>query len=240
MCSSKAMDNSIFKKKAYKHIKRLLGLVDIEVDSVTFGCADRYYWHYKLHDYYNARFQETVLILAFVYLDQNNFLYKNKKSLDLIKGIINFWLNNLNRNGSVNEIYPYEQSFCATSFSSYIITEAILLLGLQDEYQDHNRKFEKVGNWLGKNNNWHIANQISASAVALYNLGVLVNDKKFIKESNNRINFLLKDYDKNSYFSEYGGFDLGYNTLTMSCLARIYQKTQDNRILEVLNKSNEY
>lgn len=59
------MTNDIFKDKAYKHTKRIIGFIDKESESPTFGCADRAYWHYKTIDYFNARYQEAILILTF-------------------------------------------------------------------------------------------------------------------------------------------------------------------------------
>lgn len=233
------MNNIIFKKKAYNHIKRIIGFIDNDVNSTTFGCADRNYWHYKINDYYNARYQESCFTLTFFYLDKDSFLYKNEKLLVLIKSIIYFWLKNLNKKGSVNEVYPYEQSFCATSFTTYIVTEAIILLNLNEMVDKYKEQLNKIGIWLSKNGNWHITNQIAASSIAIYNLGILLNNAEFFKEALRRVFFLKNNYEKNGFFSEYGGFDLGYNTLTMSCLARFYQKICNDRILDLLNHANE-
>lgn len=130
-------NNNIFKDKVYRHIKRIMGFIDTDIASPTFGCCDRNYWHYKIIDYYNARYQELSLILAFFYKDKDSYLYKNENLLKLIKGIIDFWIKNLNKNGSVNEVYPFEQSFCATSFGAYIITEVLELLDLEEEKQKY-------------------------------------------------------------------------------------------------------
>lgn len=230
------MNKDILKDQVYNQFKRIIGFVNVDPASQTFGCADRYYWHYKLHDYYNARFQESSLILTFVYLDKKHQLFQNDKLLQLIKGIINFWLNNLNRNGSVNEIYPFEQSFCATSFSSYIITESILLLNMELTEEQKN-KLSKVGGWLSQNANWHIANQVAASAVALHNLSKIIGKQEFMTESQKRVEYLIKEMEINGYFPEYGGFDLGYNTLTMSCLAMFYLKTKNRAVSEVIKKA---
>jgi hypothetical protein len=229
----------VFKNIPFGHIKRIIGFIDSDPGSATFGCADRYYWHYKLNDYANARFQECSLALAFFYLDKGSFLYSNQKLLELINGAILYWTKERHQNGSVDEIYPQEQSFCATAFGLYIITETIGLLKSDEAFNQNRNGLEKTGDWLLKNGNWHITNQIAASAAGLYNLGNLLQEKKYSDEARRRIEFLLAEFDKNGYFTEYGGFDLGYNTLTMSILARIYQKNNDNKILECLRKSEE-
>ncbi|MFH1255399.1 MAG: hypothetical protein V1667_02945 [bacterium] len=230
-------DLAIFKQKPDKHLKRILGFIDADADSKTFGCCDRNYWHYKLNDYSNARYQEACLILAFAYSDENCFLRKNDKALNLIKAIINFWLEKSNKNGSVDEIYPYEQSFCATAFGAYIIIETIELLGL--EIGGWKNKLEKTGEWLKKNGNWHISNQIAASAIGLYNFGKALNRDDFLAESGRRAEYLIAEYDKKKYFPEYGGFDLGYCSITMSCLSRLYQKTGKTGILNCLKSAAE-
>jgi hypothetical protein len=229
----------IFRKKSNNHLKRLIGFIDNDPKSETFGCADRNYWHYKNHDYNNARYQEAALALAFFYLDKDCFLYKNERLLNLIKGVIGFWAKNLNSNGSVNEIYPHEQSFCATSFSAYVITEAIELLKLEDEATGRKDALVKSGKWLLKNGSWHITNQVAASALALFNIGKLTGHEEFTSEARKRVDRLLSESQQTGYFKEYGGFDIGYNTITMSILARYSQKTGNNEIISVLTKVNE-
>jgi len=229
----------IFKQKSNKHLRRVIGFIDTDPNSKTFGCCDRNYWHYKLNDYANARYQELCLILAFNYLDRESEFYQNEKILDLIRGVINFWFKKTNRNGSVNEIYPYEQSFCATAFGAYMITETLGLLKISID-EELKKKLKKTGGWLSENGNWHISNQIAASAVALFNLADLLKDKSLATEAEKRINFLLQEFNKTGYFPEYGGFDLGYNSLTMSCLSRIYQKNGDRRVLACLNQSGQH
>lgn len=228
-----------FRTIPFQQVKRIIGFIDTEPQSPTFGCADRYYWHYKLHDYHNARMQEACLLLAFFYLDKGADLCQNEKLFNLIKGVIGFWAKNLNQNGSVNEIFPHEQSFCASAFSLYAVTETIGLLDLKAEKETHQKEWEKCGDWLMKNGNWHISNQIAASALALYNLGELTREERFTTEARNRIERLLAGREQGGYFKEYGGFDLGYNTLTMSLLAQIYLKNKDERIKTALVKSNE-
>jgi len=229
------MGNIIFKEKVKRHVKRMIGFTDVEQESETFGCADRGFWHYKLNDYSNARMQELCLILAFCHQDREGEFYKNGKLLELIEGVIDFWIKKRNKNGSVNEIFPHEQSFCATAFSTFIITETIELLDLDKE--KYRSDLERTGDWLLKNANWHIANQITASIAALYNLKKMYSKEKFGLEFEKRLGLLLENHKRQGYFSEYGGFDLGYTTITMSLLARIYQKSGIKEIHKALKES---
>ena len=65
------MNYNIYKEIVLSQTPRILGLGDRNESSKTFGCFDRYYWHYKLLDISNARFQESTLLLALLYC--NNF-----------------------------------------------------------------------------------------------------------------------------------------------------------------------
>ena len=130
---------------ALGQIPRILGLGDRDERSETFGCFDRYHWHYKLLDMPNARFQEVALLLALLYKNRfkGNIFYNKKKTLAWTIGAIDYWATISNKDGSVNEVYPNERSFCGTSFSAYAISEAIITLQLGKKYD-----LEPTGNWL--------------------------------------------------------------------------------------------
>jgi len=224
----------IFKNKSFRHLKRIIGFIDTDPQSPTFGCADRYYWHYKLHDFPNARFQEACLAFAFAYNDSTHFLYKNAKLKNLLNAVIGFWLKARNRDGSVNEAYPREHSFCATAFGLFIITETMEILGQKEISEKYLARLEKTGAWLGANMKHEIANQATASAIGLYNLGAMQDNDQFKTEAKRRVKILLDGFRQNGYFSEYGGFDLGYNTITMSLLAQYFRKTRDEEVYKIL------
>ena len=52
-------------------IPRILTNLDRDRDSPTFGCFDRNFWHYKVHDYSSGLLQQCMLTLGLVY--SNNF-----------------------------------------------------------------------------------------------------------------------------------------------------------------------
>jgi len=227
----------IYKKIALSQVPRILGLGDRDKNSKTYGCFDRYYWHYNLVDFPNARFQEAALLLALLYKNnfKGNIYYKNKKVLEWSKAVINFWARIQNNDGSLNEAYPYEHGFCVTAFGTYAITEAILTLNLPN----FSKKIEKTGDWLIKNNTLEVSNQMVAACIALYNTYLITNKKRYKTAAEEKIKKFIKIHNSVGFFPEYGGFDLGYSSIVISCLAHYYKKSQDKKVLEPLNREIE-
>lgn len=208
--------DEVYKDVVLSQIPRILGFVDREPNSKTFGCFDRYYWHYKLIDFPNARFQEASLLLALLYKNDfaGNIYLGKRKILELAKASISFWHEIQNKEGSFNEVYPNERSFCATSFSTYAITESLLMLGEQQNLDS----VIKAGKWLLKNNNEVVSNQMAAAALALYNIYLLTEEVMFKKGAEEKIMSLIKNQSSEGFYPEYDGYDIGYLSLTLSCL----------------------
>lgn len=231
----------IYKKIALSQVPRIMGLGDREEDSKTFGCFDRYYWHYKILDFANARFQEAALLLALLYFYNfsGNIFYKKEKVKRWLEGCINFWFSIQNRNGSFDEVYPNENSFVATSFSTYAISEAIRITNFSVNEKTQ-RSLLKAGKWLMNKVNLDVANQVAGSGAALFNLYLLTGEEKFKKGSEEKIDTLLKLQDKSGYFPEYGGFDIGYLSLCLSFLGRYYKTSGDERVVEPSQKAVDF
>lgn len=210
---------------------RILGQVDRDENSKTFGCSDRYYWKYKFHDYPNARFQESALLFALLYsykFDENIYFNKAnvaKWSLAACK----FWLHSRNNDGSCKEAYPFERSFCGTSFSTWSICSTILTLressarSLTDDFFSKNSFHEellKTANFLLKKLHFEVSNQTASAALALQTISMLTNHDNLAVQAKIIIETLINNYNNGLRFPEYKGFDLGYATITLSCICR--------------------
>lgn len=226
----------IYRDKSLMQVPRILGFIDRNEFSKTYGCADRYYWHYKFHDFSNARFQEVALLLSLLYkfnFDGNQF-FSNEKILNWAKAAIKFWADIRNSDGSVNEAYPFERSFCATSLSTYAVTEALIVLSLNERLQ-----LEKTGLWLKRNDNIEVSNQMAGAVLSLYNIYLLTNDVEFKYAAEKKAIMLIRNQDEHGYFLEYGGGDIGYQTLTLSLLIKYYHKSQSSFVFEPIKKGIE-
>jgi len=174
-------------------------------------------------DFPNARFQEAALVLTLASLSvgPDNKFYQSPALEAWAMAAAGFWAKRTHYDGSVDESYPYERHFCATAFSLYAVTQSLLLLK-KNLLWDLNR----IGNFLVKHQNFDVANQMACAAEALHNLFLLTGDKKFQTGSEEKITQLLLMQKKDGAFCEYGGFDLGYDSVTLSFLAGLWKKTK--------------
>ena len=220
---------NIFLDIALNQIPRILGFLDNDPASKTFGCFDRGYWHYKTSDFPNSRFQEAVLVLSLAYSINapGNRFYKSGAIKRWALAGIEFWARARHRDGSTDESYPFERHFCSTAFSAYSVTEALLLLGEKAELD-----FRNTGEFIVSHNNPDVANQMACAASALYNIYSLTGEQKFKTGFEKKLESLLGMQDKKGFFMEYGGFDAGYDSITLSFLAALYKKTAREPIKE--------
>lgn len=215
--------------EAIRQAPRILGLIDREGSSATYGCADRYYWHYKLHDFANARFQEAseVLAAAFQYNHPMNPYHLQDRVREWAIAAIRFWEKIKRCDGSFDEAYPFERSFCSTSFSTMHATQALLLLSARPVTD-----LRPIGRWLSAHDTADTVNQRAASAAALANLGVLTDHTAFLRAAKDRVSNIRADHERLGYFNEYGGSDLGYSSITLSALSVYADRARDMETIE--------
>jgi hypothetical protein len=221
---------------------RLLGLLNRNVSSSSYGSFDREYWHYNTVDFSCARKQEAVLTLTLLYVikHEKNMYYQSPEILDYIRASLTFWTSIQNRNGSFNEWYPNENSFVATSFSTYAVSESLLLI--KDELQGNERQsvietLMKAGDWLISRNETRVMNQQTGATIALLNLYLLTDKTKYRDSSRDKIS-LLKDRQSNEgWFLEYGGPDIGYLSLAIDYLCKYYSKTKDDTVKKIIDRA---
>ena len=225
----------IYKQITISQIPRILGLGDRNQKSKTFGCFDRYYWHYKLLDISNARFQETALILALLYQNDfnGNIYFKRNSMYQWVLGAIEFWAKIQRSDGSFDELYPHEHCYCSTAFSTYAITESMLIL----DSKSCMKNVIKAGNWLSRNENLRVTNQMIASVLALYNIYLLTGEEKFQQAANSKKEKVLDLQTSEGVFLEYGGYDIGYLSICISYFAKYYRKTNNQGVYDSLNKA---
>jgi hypothetical protein len=233
-------DHFIYLKEVLDQTPRLLGLLDRNNSSRTYGCFDRHYWHYNTSDFACARSQEAVLTLTLLYVINHkaNVYYNQKLILDWINAGLEFWAQIQEHTGSFNEWYPKEHSFVATAFSTYAISETVLLLGEKiAERKTILSSLQTAGDWIVNKEEKRVQNQESGAAIALYNLHLLTGDRKYKISAEKKIDSIIKSQTNEGWFYEYGGADIGYLSLCVDYLSKYYKKTSDNNLLNTLTKS---
>lgn len=246
------INQTILKSNQYLSLARekiplTLSLQDRAPLSKTYGCFDRNYWCWKFTDFPGARFQEGVCSLALLYCNQfeENYLFKNEKILSWILAGMDYWTKLQYKDGSFDEAYPYEHSLGATSFTSFYLGEAFLLLA--DKIPDELREklidtFRRAGDWLCRNDEKHgiLSNHLAAAAASLYNIYLITNEENFRGRCDYFLNRIYNHQSEEGWLEEYGGADPGYQTHCTFFLARIWQHTKDVELLNRLERSVEF
>lgn len=219
---------NIFTAIALLQLPRILGFLDNDPRSRTFGCFDRYYWHYKILDFPNSRFQEAVLVLSLAYSinDSNNPFFNSLLVKEWAIAGVNFWKKIRHQDGSTDENYLFERHFCATAFSLYAAAETLLILKEGSGCAD----LRNTGDFIMRYNNPDVANQMACAALALYNLYLLTGDLRYKNGFEDKLELLLRMQTEEGFFMEYGGFDAGYDSITVSLLAALYKKCKIAKI----------
>ena len=217
-------------------VSRILTFVDRDPKSITYGCCDRQYWHYKTIDFPNTRMQEAALSLVIVC--KNDSRYKNEKMLKIIESILNFWAYIQNRNGSFSEALPKENSFITTAFSSDAVLETIKILNIKSEKLIS--ALEKASRWLLYRNDLEVSNHQAGTVKFLYSMYELTGKNEYKKASEEKLRKLLDTQSTEGWFPEYGGPDAGYLSLTINYLSSYYDMSKDNSVIEPIKKASEY
>lgn len=222
-------------------VPRVLGLTDRDPNSPTAGCADRAYWHYRLLDIANARYQEAGLLfaLAFATEDAANPFAGRTKMAEWARLAWRFWLERRNRDGSVVEVYPNERSFCGTAFSAAAFVQTAALLGGADAWKTELAAARQTMVWLAANANPDVANQMAASWLALAGYARLTGDAAVRAAATERRAQVLAGQQADGTWPEYGGLDVGYQTITLSSLASVLDLNPEDDDLRSALKQGE-
>ena len=222
-------NNRYFSNIAYQSIQRALSLMDRSSYSKTFGCFDRYYWHFKMKDFPSASYQMGVEFLARLWADshKDNSFYKQECLLDWIKASFEYSCFIQNKDGSFDEWYPNERGWAGPT--SYIISSLANAYKLTEKEWDEGLKnkfkkcLDKAFQFLVKQKEGaYLANHTALFLLSLYEIFQIIGSA----EIEDQFKSFLQDFKKliceEGWSKEYDGADFGYNMATLSFLARLY------------------
>ena len=232
------MSKDLLAKEALSIVGKLLTLQDRNPHSPNYGCFDRNYWHYKIIDFPSGMAQEFVwpLALAFSLDLPANPYYRQPAVKEWAEAGISFAARTAHRDGSCDDYYPYERALGATAFSLLACAESYPLLGMQDspilEF------FERRADWLAHHDETgRLANHQALVILSLELVSSLLGTRRWQAPIEERLQKLLSWQSAEGWFSEYGGFDPGYHTLTISALARVYELKPSMKVRQALSKA---
>ncbi len=225
----------LYNEIALRQAQRILGLGDRDPSSETYGCFDRYYWHYRQVDFTNARFQEASHYLALLHVVDHPKNRFHKKSIikDWANASVRYWAWIQVPDGSFNENWPNERSISATVFSTYAIAETCRLLVLNPP----GAQLRKACQWIHSHQKCMESNQLAASAAALLLTSILLNDKTIRQFAEQQLDSLLSLQHPEGYFIEHNEFGTDCLTITLSYLAEYYIHHSDPRIEDAMRKA---
>jgi len=223
---------------------QVLGLMDREQFSRTFGCFDRTYWAWKFTDFPGARFQEGLCFLGFLYATafEGNDYHRSENLLKWLAAGFDFWSAIQRPGGDFDEAYPYEHSLAATAFTSFYLSEAWNFVGeeLPDETgQRFRAALTRAGDWLVRNDETHgfLSNHLAATAAALLHASRITGEARFEERSRHFLDKILDRQSDEGWYDEYGGADPGYQTHGSFYLARYLALTERQDLQESLERS---
>lgn len=225
---------------------RLLSALDRNPYSPTYGCFDRGYWHYRtLVDYAAPLHQEAALtlVIACKQKEEANPYYGMEELLHWANAALRFWCGLQRKDGSFDEFYPYERSFVATAFTSYAVSETLLLLA--DEVEEETRQqvvqaLERAAVWLQSQRDVEVVNHTAGAIAALRNIEQLTGAARYAELRQKKIADLLEYQHEEGWFYEYGGADLGYLSMAVDYLAKDYRRSKDPQLRDSLHKALDF
>jgi|GEM_PF-1526289 hypothetical protein len=219
-------------------VPRVLSLWNRNPISKTYGCFDRNYWNFKtLVDFPCATYQQGVYGLSRLLETpaSGNRYHDQPVIAEAVRAGILYWCDLQNPDGSFNEYYENDRSFCPTAFTTFGVGGAYLAskerFGVAEQ-----KRVEKhllsAGLWLARHTNPDVYNQMTASMLALYFVGEAVDNSQICDAFGKRRRSVLDAQSPEGWFPEYGGADVGYSFLTLDLLATYLSRREDADIRE--------
>jgi len=164
----------------------------------------------------------------------HNFFYINcaiLKQLNILKiddkftnGGIKFLIDNQNKNGSFDEWYANENSFCASAYTGYYLSNLINKKIKINFKKDIIICLEKLNKYLNNKSNFTNLNQ---------ELAKFAFQSKLQKKYNSKyLNLIFKKTLEYENF-EYGGLDLGYLSVNLMILSDLLTNRFNNKIFNI-------
>lgn len=220
-----------FQRYTEAQVIRVLTQIDRDPDSPTFGCFDRNYWHYKIRDFPSAILQQGIFILEAIRCQRVALVAPIAAIESWCLGAMNALLRQVDRQGGVDEYYPFERSYPAAAFGLYALCRVLYdwqsapqLLAAIDW-----AALQRLVNHVAGRTEEQASNQQATGLAGLAlaaKLDHLSLPEGIVEQHATR---LMDAQDPEGWFNEYGGPDFGYLTVTLDALVDYHEATRDSR-----------
>ena len=240
---SEINQQNIFLEELKKSLPRILSLFDSDQTSLSYGLGDRFFWAWGLTDFANATYQGCAQGLARIWV-AGLWPYDSCEE-SFIKKIQSFFAGAkflTRKNGSLEEAFPHEGSYCVTALVAFDLLVTIDLLSdrindsKRDEFVEIIRPFI---NFLIKSDESHaiISNHLATAVAALVRWDNLISDSNALAKAKALLNRMLVNQSEEGWFKEYEGSDPGYQTLCLHYLSDVHLQRKEMNLLEPISKS---
>lgn len=230
-----------------KHnLPRLLALFDTDQTSSSHGMGDRYHWAWGLIDFGNGTFQGAAHGMARLWraglwpypTPKTQFIARLDALFEATKRLTR-------RDGSLEEAFPNEGSYCVTALVAFDLLCAIDLLHNEVDEGQLQRWRTMVAPMIGylkRADETHafISNHLATAVAALLRWHRLTGDQAAERKAKYQLDKILHHQSEEGWFKEYEGADPGYQTLCTYYLADVHQIRPDWQLLEPLRRSIQF
>ncbi len=225
------------------NLPRVLALVDRDPTSESYGMGDRYHWAWGLIDFGNGTFQGMAHGLARLWC-HGLWPYATPKSrfIERIDSLYQGAAKLTRADGSLEEAFPNEGSFCVTALVAFDLLVALDLLSAQIDEPARERwqaSIQPMIAYLMKADETHaiISNHLATAVASLVRWHRLTGDLRAETRSRDLLDRILQHQSAEGWFREYQGADPGYQSLCTCYLADVHRLRPDWQLLEPLRRS---
>lgn len=238
--------NNPYQVEINKNLPRLLSLFDNDPSSKSYGLGDRYHWAWGLIDFANGTFQGAVHGLSLLWKsglwpydsDEETFLKRIDSIFQGTKEITR-------KNGSLEEAFPNEGSYCVTALVAF---DSLCAIHYLENQVDTNKKsdwlsiIEPLIVYLIENDESHafISNHLATAAAALYRWHQFKGCPLSLKKADTLLKKIIDNQSEEGWYLEYEGPDPGYQSLCTYYLSDVYLITNKLDLLASLKKSADF
>lgn len=217
---------------------RLLGQLDRERLSPTWGSFDRDHWAWKFRDFPINMLQTGLLPLAWLFGRQaeDNPYAGNEQLREWIAGGLECLLARQHGNGAFDTVGPYTQDHGVTLAMAYTVGSLLPAMdgALPSPLRD--RALESVARACrfavqSEEDYAFISNHQALFALAWQRAGRLLGDVALVARGEATVGAILGHQSADGWYREYGGPDPGYESLGILYLA-LYRQAQPDPALD--------
>ena len=237
----------IFRDEICKSLPRVLSLIETDKTSPSYGMGDRYHWAWGLIDFGNGTFQGLANGFSRLWISGLwPYPTSTEKFIEKINAFFHGAKNLTRQDGSLEEAFPNEGSYCVTALVAYDLLVTIELLHdlINEELKNEWLKIvSPMIRFLVQADETHalISNHLATAVAALVRWVKLVGgDQNETSKADVLLERILRNQSDEGWFKEYEGPDPGYQSLCTYYLADVHLNRKDFNLLDPLRQSVQF